>query len=270
MICKFFCPRWGSEELDYHSFFQQVKRAGYDGVEMSIPKEVRTKNEILQLLKTFDLEIIAQHWETSTSHFSEHKKEYRERLKNLASIEPLFINSQTGKDFFDFEQNAELFEISREISREYGIKIIHETHRGKFSFAAHLTAEYLRRIPDLRITLDISHWVNVAESWLEDQEAHVALAQTRTDHIHARIGFPEGPQIPDPRAPEWKVAREYHVRWWQGVLDYRKRENRAPLTITPEFGPYPYMILLPYSNKPIANQWEINAFMMSYLKDTLI
>lgn len=269
MNIKFFCPHWGSEKLDYKSFFEKVKNAGYDGVEMSFPNDQSQKSEIIQLLQTFELDIIAQHWETSTANFSLHKKEFRERLINLASIRPLFINTQTGKDFFKYEQNAELIEIAIDISQKFGIKVIHETHRGKFGFASHIMSEYLRRIPELRLTLDISHWVNVAESWLEDQKDMVNLALSRTDHIHARIGFPEGPQIPDPRAPEWKLALDKHVTWWQQVVNFRRKNNQEGITITPEFGPYPYMTILPTSKEPIANQWEVNLYMMEYLKHIL-
>lgn len=269
MKIKFFCPRWGAEELDFKSFFDKVKRAGYGGVEMSLPMEPKAKKEIFLLLRDYELELIAQHWETLTADFDTHKKEFRERLVNLATANPLFINTQTGKDFFNYGQNSELIEIASQISVEFGVKIIHETHRGKFSFAAHVMAEYLKRLPELRLSLDISHWCNVAESWLDDQGEAVDMALSATEHIHARVGFPEGPQIPDPRAPEWKEALEKHTAWWQKVIDKRRSDGCNEFTITPEFGPYPYMTILPFNKKPITNQWEVNSFMMQYLKTTL-
>ena len=85
--------------------------------------------------------------------------------------------------------------------------------------------------------------------------------------IPARVGFPEGPQVPDPRVPEWKDALDKHVSWWTRVIDQRKKEGWEIFTITPEFGPYPYMTILPFSKMPIADQWEVNLFMMEYLKD---
>ena len=78
------------------------------------------------------------------------------------------------------------------------MEVLHETHRNKFTFAAHITFDYPNRIPELRITLNASHWVNVAESFLEEQA--IDLAIKRTEHIHARVGYPEGPQVPDPAA----------------------------------------------------------------------
>jgi len=269
MKIKFFCPLWGCENLDTSSFFAKVKDAGYDGVEMGMPKEQEKKDEILKLLKQFDLQLIGQHSQTTTANFDEHKKEFRQWLENLANCNPLFINTQTGKDFFSYEQNAELIQIAKEISEEYGIKIVHETHRAKFSFAAHITKQFLTNIPDLRIALDVSHWCNVAESYLADQPEALEIALSRAEHIHARIGFPEGPQIPDPRDPYWQNALDFHVGCWNKVIERRRNEGWTEFTITPEFGPYPYMTILPYTNEPIADQWDINNFMKEYLKSNL-
>jgi len=269
MQIDFFCPIWGSENLDIKSFFIKVKDAGYDGVEMGLPMESERREEVLDLIKQSGLKLIAQHWETSSTDYEVHKNEYRQRLVNLASGRPLFINSQTGKDFFTYGQNAGLIQIADEVSNESGIKIIHETHRGKFSFAVHVTSQFLQNIPELRLGLDLSHWCNVAESYLDDQPEALNLALSRTDHIHARVGFPEGPQVPDPRVPEWKEALDMHVGWWSRVIDQRRESGWTQFTVTPEFGPYPYMTILPFTKQPITSQWEVNLFMMDYLKSAL-
>jgi sugar phosphate isomerase/epimerase len=236
---------------------------------MSLPLDHVEKEFIVKAVKNRGLSHIAQHWETVTTDFQEHKKEYRERLENLASAHPLFINSQTGKDFFSFEQNSELIHIASEVSKQSGVKIVHETHRGKFSFAAHITSGYLEKLPNLRLTLDISHWCNVAESFLENQRENVDLAISRADHIHARVGFPQGPQIPDPRVPEWKEAVDIHIGWWKRIIERNRAEGRSLFTITSEFGPFPYMTILPYTQQPITNQWEVNVYMMNMLKSVL-
>jgi hypothetical protein len=53
------------------------------------------------------------------------------------------------------------------------------------------------------------------------------------------------------------------------VVHLKRQENWDTFTITPEFGPFPYMTILPYSKEPITNQWEANLFMMNYLKANL-
>ena len=49
------------------------------------------------------------------------------------------------------------------------------------------------------------------------------LAITRTDHIHARVGYTEGPQITDPRVPEWKRALDFHLQCWDKVVAFNKK-----------------------------------------------
>lgn len=100
---------------------------------------------------------------------------------------------------------------------------------------------------------------------LDDQPETVALALDRTEHIHARIGHQEGPQVNDPRAPEWKLAFETHLAWWDKVVELKVKEGK-PITLLTEFGPPTYMPTLPYTMQPIANQWDINIYMMDFLR----
>lgn len=268
MHILFFCPRWGSESLSWYQFFFKVKEAGYDGVETGFPftLSANEKVEITKGLKEFDLAVIGQHWQTIESNFDQHKQTFQKHLFSLAELNPLFINSQTGKDYFTIEQNLALIQTADDISKETGIKILHETHRGKWSFAAHITQQYLQLAPQIRITLDISHWCNVAESFLEDQVAAVQTAIDHTDHLHARVGFEEGPQVMDPRAPENKPILNIHFNWWDTLITLKKEQGTTTFTITPEFGAPPYQHVLPYTNQPISDQWEVNVWMKNLLK----
>ncbi|MFC0182698.1 hypothetical protein SAMN04515674_12127 [Pseudarcicella hirudinis] len=265
MNIKFYAPHWGNT-LSFDSFCQNVKSAGYNGVEMDLPFESSEKQAILETLQKHDLELIGQYWQSFESDLEEHAGNYEKYLRNLIEAKPVFINCQTGKDYFSFEQNKKLFDLAAQLSEESGIKIIHETHRGKSLFAAHITQNYLHNIPDLRITLDISHWCNVHESLLADQQAAVGLAISHTDHIHSRIGHPEGPQVNDPRAPEWAEVLQTHLNWWDQIVRIHQK-NDTVLTITTEFGPADYMPKLPYTQMPVANQWDINVHMMNLLKE---
>jgi hypothetical protein len=100
---------------------------------------------------------------------------------------------------------------------------------------------------------------------LDDQKETIALALSRTDHIHARIGHPEGPQVNDPRAPEWKFAVDAHFAWWDKVVEQKKKEGKR-MTILTEFGPPDYMPTMAYTRQPLADQWQINKYMMETLR----
>ncbi len=266
MKLLFFCPIWGSESLSFSNFLQEVKAAGYDGVEMSFPINDNKRDKMVRLIRSYGLKLIAQHWETVETDFSLHRQNFEFRLRNLVATQPLFINSQTGKDYYSFSQNKTLFELAQDISEEAGIPIIHETHRGKWSFAAHITKEYLQRLPNLKIALDISHWCVTAESFLEDQLEAVGKAIDATAHLHARIGYSEGPQVSDPRIPQWESALKAHLFWWDRLIANQIDKGSEYFTITPEFGAPPYMVLNPKTGEPLVNQWEINVWMMELLR----
>lgn len=267
MRLLYFCTRWGYEQIPWDDFCRQVKAAGYNGVETSLPLDEAEVATILTALEKHSLKLIAVQWDTGTPVFDDYAKEYQLRLKAAAATKPLFITSHTGKDFFSFAQNEQLLDMAQAISEKTGVRIIHETHRGKFSFAAHITREYLLTMPWLRLTLDISHWFAVAESYLADQAEAVELALQHTDHIHARIGYAHGPQVSDPRSPEWEAVVQSHLLLWDRVIALQKNQGNEWFTITPEFGPRPYMQLQPFTDRPLADQWEVNTYMMKLLKD---
>lgn len=268
MEIKFFCPRWGCENIPWDEFCRKVKDAGYDGVEYGIPNE-STQHELDEAWNSFErqgLLVIPQHYGTYDADFDLHLARYGAWLDIVKPYPAIKIDSQTGKDFFSFDQNKQLIERAAEHTRATEVEVYHETHRNKFPFAAHITFQYLSRIEGLRITLDASHWVNAAESYLQDQPEALELAVQRTEHIHARVGYPEGPQVPDPAAPEWDEALQHHLGWWDRVIARKRAAGDSLATITPEFGPYPYMVHLPYSQKPISDQWANNVYMMNLLK----
>jgi hypothetical protein len=263
MKIEFYCPRWGSEKLPWSTFCRKAKDDGYDGIEYAVAADVTVQelDHVWEMASKNHLKIIPQHYDTYESDFVKHHDLFCEWIEKIKPYPCKKINSQTGKDFFSFEDNKKLIDASAN-SR---LNIVHETHRNKFSFATHITKEYLVRISELRITLDASHWICVAESFLDDQAEAMELAIRRTEHIHARVGYPEGPQVSDPRIKEHEEALEKHLRWWDKVVELKRKEN-TDLTITPEFGPFPYMVHVPATGLPVSDQWEVNLWMMEMLR----
>lgn len=266
MEIKFFAPRWGDTQ-NWNDFLQHAKRDGYDGAEVNIHADATPQllDEMWNAATENGMEMIAQHSKTNDADFNRHYDNYCKWFELVRPYPWTIINTQTGKDYFAFEQNKQLIEFTGNYATNNGIKVVHETHRNKFSFAAHITRKYLQQIPGLKLTLDISHWVNVAESFLEDQQEAVDLAIACTEHLHARVGYTQGPQVPDPRLPEWQEALNHHLAWWDKVIASKKAGGAAEFTISPEFGSFPYMFHLP-NGQPVVDQWEVNLFMKELLK----
>lgn len=264
MKIHYFCTHWGNQ-LAFPKFCKNVVNAGYNGVEMDLPLVKKKRNEIVETLADHGLLLIGQYWQSLEKDFNLNEKNFKKHLYNLAEANPVMINTQTGKDYFSFAQNMQLFIAAKTIAAETGIEIVHETHRGKFLFNLQVFEAAAKAAPDLGIALDISHWCTVHESLLQDQQEAVQLALQHARHIHLRLGFEEGPQINDPKAPEWKPLLKQYFKWWDVVVAHHKKKKQD-LSVTPEFGPAPYMPLKPYSQKPISKQWDNNVFMMKLFK----
>jgi len=263
---KVLATNWGFEgSLD--AYCAKAKKEGYDGIEIWWPAETHVQEELFAALKDHGLEV-GFLCGGQESAFDPHFASFRGMIDAAATNtrqRPLYINCHSGRDYFSYEQNRAFLDHTRGLASRTGITICHETHRSRMLFAAPVARTYIEKDPELRVTFDVSHWCNVSESLLQDQAATVDLTLARVDHIHARIGHPEGPQVNDPRAPEWKAAVDAHFAWWDVVVARKKREGRR-LTILTEFGPPDYMPTLPYTRQPLGDQWAINAYMMRVLR----
>ena len=245
-----------------------VKKEGYDGLELWWSDDAEARKTMFAALKKYDL-ALGFLCGGSQAEFAPHLASFKKSIDGASSkteIKPLYINCHSGRDFFTYEQNKAFIDYTTQAAGRSGIPIFHETHRSRMLFAAHIARNFIEQNPALRLTLDISHWCNVHESLLENQAETVALALARTGHIHARVGHAEGPQVNDPRAPEWKQALDAHLGWWDAVVAGKKKSGQ-PLTILTEFGPPHYLPTVPYTNQPVADQWGINAYMMKMLRE---
>ena len=263
---KLLATNWGFEGT-MDEYCGKVKKEGYDGIEIWWPMEKKDQDELFTALKKYNLEVgflCAGH----QSDYNENLQLFKQMTEAAATNtvqRPLYINCHSGKDFFSFEQSKTFIDHTLQLSKKTGIPIYHETHRSRILFAAPVAKQYMQKIPELRITFDVSHWCNVSETLLQDQPETLALAIERADHIHARIGHPEGPQVNDPRAPEWQDALNAHLAWWDEIVN-RKKKAGERLTILTEFGPADYMPTMPYTRQPLADQWGINVYMMNLLR----
>ena len=264
---EFYQTDWG-RQISWDAFCEKTKAAGYDGLETWFPRDEKSQAELRAALQKHNLKVGFLNGTNKSVSFEESLKSYTEHFKILIDWKPAYINCHTGNDFYTFEQNKAFIAAANRIAKEHNIPIYHETHRGRFSYNLPDTKKYIKAIPDLKLTLDISHWMVVHESLLENQDTELSEVLNRSHHIHARVGHAEGPQVNDPEAPEWKKAVDRHLDIWEKLIR-EKWQTQDVFTITPEFGPANYMPSLPYTKVPVADQWKANVFMMKQLKERL-
>lgn len=242
-------------EGSFDAQLQLIREAGFEGFESSIGPSPTELNAIVQ---ANGLRYISQHFVSDPDQLASELEKAQ-----VAGAEKLVVHA--GKDWWTFDQGCNFFETALNILGSQSLNVCFETHRGRLMFTPCSTAEYLKRFPELRITADFSHWTTVCESLLDDQGAAVTLAIEHVSHVHARVGHPQGPQVPDPRSPHWSGYVSIFESWWDAILEMHESREEE-MTVNPEFGPPDYQWTNPETKAPVANVWDISVWMRDRLK----
>lgn len=272
MKIKFLCPRWGFENIPWEDFLPDVKAEGYAGIEWFPYSREENYYDVLRLLHEHQLEFaIVMAVRQLHDNFQEYLSALKVQLTELCNLRsnelaPLHVSAQTGREYFSESEIDQCLECCTAVSQRTGIPIYQETHRNKWTFACHVVHPFLNSHPDLMLTLDVSHWFCVSESYLGDQSLAVEKAIQHTRHIHARIGHTEGPQVWEPLAPEYADALQAHLTIWDKWIQKRIEQRATFCTITPEFGPPPYMVFANREGSAQQEQWKLNKWMKGFLE----
>lgn len=266
-------PLWGHEGTLSDAVRQAVE-AGFDGIEGPVPESVASREAFGADLREAGLDLIAEvttgggYVPNPAAGPDRHLDDLQRGIERSLPLSPRFINTQTGLDAWELADQVAFFEKVLACEDEYGLPISVETHRSRSTFHPWITREILRAVPGLRITCDFSHWCCVAERLvMDDDPALLDFFADRCHHIHARVGYDQGPQVPDPRAPEYGPAVDRHQAWWRVIREARRRHGCGETTFTPEFGPDGYLHLEPHTRKPVADLWEVNRWMGGRLRE---
>jgi sugar phosphate isomerase/epimerase len=245
---------------------REVSSGVFDGIEGPAPRSVAEARRYGRSLAQDRIPFIAEvctggaYAPASSVTFETHLAEFREQAERGAEASPLFLNCLVGSDSWPATKAIDFLGRALDVGRKLGVELSFETHRSRPTFHPWLTAELLRSLPDLRLTCDFSHWCVVCERLVDDEEA-LELAISRARHFHARVGYAQGPQVPDPRAPEYRAELEVHEGWWSRIARSALERAQAWLSFTPEFGPDGYLQHAPFSNTPVADLSDINRWM---------
>ncbi|HEY4290005.1 MAG TPA: TIM barrel protein [Puia sp.] len=269
MVIKYYYPRWGMEYMPMEDFFRMVKASGFDGAEIALDPDKDDLLRVWKICKAYELDLLVQHPFSKGNTPQEMLKDYQRKLERLMDLEPVMINCHTGKDYYSVAFNSQFIAQATLLAEKHGIPVAHEIHRGRFSFCTALIGDYLAAFPDLSLTADFSHWCLVSESLLEDQQATMEKVIPHCTHIHARVGYAQGPQVPHPDDPAYARELDAHLRWWNRILECHRQQGKKEIAVTCEFGPAPYCHTLPFSGTPVSSQHEINMSMRKFLTENL-
>ena len=254
-----FASAWSFGGLDVCR--REVDSGTFDGIEGPPPLDVADARALKAAAVPYIAEVCSggSYAPASSVPFGVHLEDVQIQVAQAVEAGALFCTCLVGSDSWEVAVAVDFFGRALELGEKLGAVLSFETHRSRPTFTPWATAALLRALPALRLTCDFSHWCVVCER-LPDDEAALALAIAHARHMHARVGYAQGPQVPDPRAPEYQHELLAHESWWQRIaLAVAARGERV--TVTPEFGPDGYLHHSPFSNQPVADLAEINRWM---------
>ena len=247
----------------------QAVAAGFCGLEASADLNQEETAQLHAALQTRQLAYIQEivtagnYVPRRDATVAEHVADTKRQMYLGIPLQAKQVSIIGGCDAWTIEQSVSFFSQVREIAASLNISCSFETHRSRSLFNPWTTLEILHRLPELHLTCDFSHWVVVMERQLSNDWEMVLEVARHAKHIHARVGYDQGPQVPHPAAPEYRSALEAHQRCWAAIWNEQRSQGYQHSTMTPEFGPDGYMHTLPYTQQAVADLWEINRWMAS-------
>lgn len=272
MQARFFRTLWGAGD-DYAAIATEARAAGFSGLEGPLPETAGGIAVLGHALAAEGLRFIGEictggassaYWvPRRDADVTEHLRSLTAELAryDTCPFDVEFINCMGGLDAWPLTDALSFFAGAMTTAARWQRTISFETHRTRCFYAPWATLPVLRELPELLVTCDFSHWCVVAERLIDTEEEALAAAVTQAHHIQCRVGYPQGPQVPHPAAPEYADCLSAHQRWWKRIWVSQRARGYAVTTMTPEFGADDYLHRLPFTQAPVADLWQIARWM---------
>lgn len=266
MQLKTFKTLWGNT-LPIDQACQTAVKHKFNGIEGQAPKDSIEKTEWIEVITAFECDYIAEvvtggdfvpnrNWSPQ-----QHLDDIKRQLDNSMPLNPLFATCITGCDAWEEQDSIAFFEQAMHLQKDYGIALSFETHRSRSLFNPWITKRVVEALPEIKLTVDMSHWCVVCERLMDSEIDTMHAIANNVHHIHGRVGYDQGPQVPHPALPEYQDALKSHQSIWEIFWLSQQDKGFQISTLTPEFGPDGYCHLLPFTQAPVADIDEVNQWM---------
>ena len=189
-------------------------------------------------------------------------------------------------EFLSFAlQEVEMFQTAN--NGKTPLLVTFETHRQRLFGSPFQTREILKMVQEqtesyfslLKLNADLSHWYCACERVFDPKQtrdetwwpALLEKVAERCYYIHARLGWSQGPQMADPSAPECEPERTLQVETCKvlvkEIMGRNDDHDDDSCFMSPEFGPPPYLPVMPHSQKPVASLPAAVAYTKTLLDD---
>jgi hypothetical protein len=198
---------WSLEEK-----FERIAAAGFTGIFSRLP-DAGEESIWRKLMEEYKFSFGLESFPTAPG-------ELRELLERASDFDVLYVNAQVPDSFTVGRQAIDRLQALMEEAARFDQPFFIETHRGKVTQDLLRTAEYVETLPDMRLTIDFSHYVLAGEMYdFEQAEPYFDQLLARTSSIHGRITNAQQIQIDIGPSGEHPMTDPF-IRWWRKGMSY--------------------------------------------------
>ena len=229
--------------------FSRAKAAGFEAIETGLTDD--NEKEIKEALDRHGLRLVM-----AIRAFT--LDAVRQTVERAVRVGADLIWMQPADAFTPLDTVVELVREGRKMANDQGLPLFIETHRNNFTETLPATLQLLERVPDMRFTADLSHFVLVGEfyGWPEERAAErLAPILERVSHMHGRISDGEAAQV-DVGDGSGQTA-QFFVELWSIAMRHWLA-GAGPGDVLPfasELGPPRYALTLP-DGREYSDRWE--------------
>ncbi len=234
--------------------FLRAKNAGFEAVECWLTDQNEREHKVA--LDRAGLRLVL-------GHRPFHLEDVRKTVDRAVKLGADYVFAQPADAFADLNSVVEICTEGRKIANDKGMALFIETHRNNFTENIPQTLQLIDKIPDIRFTADLSHFVVVGEfyGWKEEGAIGRMLPiLERTSHMHGRISNGESVQVDVGDGSAGPA--QFFVRLWATAMR-NWQQGAIPGDVFPfasELGPPRYAITLPDGSE-FSDRWEQSLIM---------
>lgn len=244
----------GSAEWSMKHKFEKLAEAGFSSILGRLPegKDADIWHRLLgEYGFSFGVQMFPFPWANENiSSFLQAAKQFGASYINAQVMGPYTVGNEAVAGLDSLIRQAEFV----------GIPFYVETHRGRITQDLLRTAEYVRALPDLRLTLDLSHYIvgtAIGEEGADDvTERLFGELLTRTSSIHARVSNGNQIQVDIGETGDHPLVKPF-ARWWrEGMLAWRRKAGEGEVfPFVCELGPPSYG-MVSKEGKETSDRWQ--------------
>ena len=244
--------------------FAMVRDAGYAGMAINLAAaDTETAYKTLPLFQQYELGCVINAFPASM-------EDMLPVLKMAGEFDAVAVNIIAQVIPSSVDEASLMVQDWMEEADKEGITIEFETHRNSVTNDLNYTIQLLDAVPDMRLAVDLSHYVVEREFALpisKEEQEMVAKILQRADAFQGRVASAQQIQLQleFPQHQQWVVQ---FLDWWEaGFKVWRKRSNENDtLIFQTELAPPEYAMTGP-DGMEMSDRWQESLIMKSWVED---